>query len=232
MIELPESRTIYKDLRKEILGKKIVDVRGNFTDHKFTFYYGNPDDYIKYINNKKITDIIDRNFYVEIEIEDYKLIFRDGANIRYYDNRQEFPEKSKLLLEFKDGSFINVTTSMYCCIAVFDKKKGMPDNTYYNYELNGIGALDKRFTLEYFKSLITDKTLKLSTKAFIATEQRILGIGNGVTQDILFNAKLNPKRKMNTLKDEEINNLYYSITDTINEMIKKDGRDTETNIYG
>ena len=45
MIELPEARTIAADLRREVLGKTIQSVSGNFTDHKFTFYYGNPDTY-------------------------------------------------------------------------------------------------------------------------------------------------------------------------------------------
>jgi len=45
MIELPEAKSISKDLRKEIIGKKIVDVLGNYIDHKFTFYYKDPNKY-------------------------------------------------------------------------------------------------------------------------------------------------------------------------------------------
>ena len=231
MIELPEARTIAKNLRETILGKTIVDIGGNFTDHKFTFYHNNPNGYKKQLINKKVTDIIDRNFYVEIEVEEYKLFFRDGANIRYYDNRQDYPERSKLLIEFNDGSFINVTTSMYSCIGVC-KKDGNSGNEYYELEVNGVGALDKKFSFDYFKNLINDKTLKLSIKAFLATEQRILGIGNGVVQDIMYNAGLHPKRKMNTLNDIEIKNLYNVVTNTLTEMVNKGGRDTEKNIYG
>lgn len=231
MIELPEARTIAKDLRKEILGKKVVDVLGNYTDHKFTFYYKDPNKYKEYLVNKKVTNIINRNYYVEIEIEDYKLVMRDGSNIRYYSSGMELPVKSKLLLRFNDGSFINVTTSMYSFICVFDKNIGMEDK-YYNLELNGIGALDKDFSLEYFKSLINYSTMKLSLKAFLATEQRILGIGNGAVQDILFNAKMNPKRKLNTLSEEQVEFLYHSVVNTLQEMTDKDGRNTEKNIYG
>ena len=231
MIELPEARTIAKDLRKEIIGKKIVDVLGNFTDHKFTFYYGEPNNYKEILLGKKITKINDRNYYVEIEIEDYVVLFRDGANIRYYDNKSDFPEKSKLLLEFNDGSFINVTTSMYSFISVFKKEEDM-NNKYYDIEINGVGALDKKFTIDYFKKLLNEKTIKLSIKAFLATEQRILGIGNGVVQDIMFNAGLNPKRKMNTLNIDEVEKLYTSVVNTLSEMVKLGGRDTEKNIYG
>lgn len=178
MLELPEVRTICKDLKKEILGKTIRDVGGNFTDHKFTFYHGDPNKYKSYLINKKISNIIERNYCVEIEIKDYVLTMRDGANIRYYDNKQELPSKSKLLLVFDDNPCINVTTSMYSAISVFKKDEEINDK-YYNLELAGVGVMDKDFTFEYFKSLINKDTTNISLKAFLATEQRILGIGNG-----------------------------------------------------
>lgn len=231
MIELPEARTIAKDLEKEILGKTIIDVSGNYTGHKFTFYYKNPTEYKTQLTGKKITKINRRNYYIELEIEDYKLIMRDGVNIRYYDNIYTIPEKSKLLLSFNDGSFINITVAMYAFIAVIKNDENM-DNNYYDKELTGIGVLDKEYTFEYFKSLINDTTQKLSAKAFLATEQRILGIGNGVVQDILFNAKVHPKKKIQNMSDTEIEGLYNSSKNTITAMIEKGGRDTEKNIYG
>lgn len=231
MIELSEARVIARDLKKEILGKKIVDVGGNFTDHKFTFYLGDTESYKDYLIGKKVTDIIERNFYIEIEIEDYKLIFRDGANIRYYNKGDIIPEKSKLRLRFEDDTYLNVTVTMYACIGVFDKYKGI-DNIYYNFDVDGIGALDSRFTYEYFKGLIDDKTIKLSTKAFLATEQRIPGIGNGIVQEILFNAKLAPRTKIKDLSSVDIKTLYESTINTVKEMIDKNGRDTEKDIYG
>lgn len=230
MIELPEARAIALDLKKEILGKTIINVGGNFTDHKFTFYKGDPNTYKETLIGKKVTDIIERNYYVEIEIEDYKLIFRDGANIRYYQQPKKLT-KSKLLITFDDNSYINITTSMYCFIALFNKEKKL-DDEYYQLELTGISPLDKDFTLSYFKSLIDDETKKLSIKAFLATKQRILGIGNGVVQDIMFNALLFPKRKINTLNDDEIKKLYNAIVSTLNKMVNDHGRDNEKDIYG
>ena len=228
MIELPEARVTAKYLEKEIKGKKIIDVRGDFYNHKFTFYHEDPTKYKSYLINKKVTKIIPRNFYIELEIEDYKLIMRDGANIRYYkDNKEQLT--SKLQLCFEDGSIINVTVGMYGFIGVAPKEKVV--NEYYGLELSGIGALDKEFTLEYFLNLINDN-LKLSAKAFLATGQRILGIGNGVVQDILFNAGIHPKTKMKDLSSKKRQILYKSIKDTLEEMIAKGGRDTEKDIYG
>ena len=96
---------------------------------------------------------------------------------------------------------------MYCFIGLFDQITGS-NNEYYQTELTSIGPLDQEFTLNYFKTLITDETEKLSIKAFLATKQRILGIGNGVAQDIMFNAKLFPKRRIKTLNEQDIKNLH------------------------
>lgn len=232
MIELPEARTYARDLESEILNKKIIDVGGNFTDHKFTFY-NEPETYKNKLVGKKVTAINPRNFYVEIEIEDKILLFRDGANIRYFHPDEKLPKKSKLLLTFDDDSKINVTTSMYSMIYVYDKNQ-LIDNEYYLMELDRIGGLDEAFTFDYFKSLrdANEKTKKLSGKAFLATEQRILGVGNGVVQDILFCAGVHPKRKINTLDEPQFKNLYQSVVETLTEMTKDGGRDTEKNLFG
>ncbi|MCL1839934.1 formamidopyrimidine-DNA glycosylase [Candidatus Saccharibacteria bacterium] len=230
MIELPEVNTISKDLRKTILGKTITDIKGDFKSHKFTFYYQNPEKYRSFLVGKKITDIISRNFYIEIAAENYKIIFRDGANIRYYEPGQPEPAKSQFFIKFNDGSFLNVTVQMYACIAVFNQKEGI-NNEYYHMDLDGIGALDKEFTYDYFKSLITQQTLKLSAKALLATQQRIPGIGNGVLQEILFNAKIRPRTKIQGLSKSQIKKLYESIGETLSAMIKQNGRDTEKDIY-
>ncbi|WP_041138755.1 formamidopyrimidine-DNA glycosylase [Beduini massiliensis] len=229
MIELPEAFSIAADLRKTILNKKIIHVGGHFTDHKFTFYMGDPNQYNQLLTNKMVTNIVERYFYVEIQIEDYTLWFRDGANLRYCQN-QPLPKKSKLLLVFDDGSYLNMTTSMYAAIGSFKTAAGC-DHPYYQTELHTIGPLHPDFTYAHFKNLLNEQTLKLSAKAFLATDQRILGVGNGSVQDILFHARLHPKRKMITVNENELKCLYESLITTLKAMIAAHGRDTEKDIF-
>ena len=68
------------------------------------------------------TGIIKRNYYVEIVIENYRLTFRDGANIRYYQKPTKL-KKSKLLITFADQSFINVTTVSYTHLDVYKRQR-------------------------------------------------------------------------------------------------------------
>lgn len=230
MIELPEARTIASDLKKTILGKTVEEVLLSNSPHKFTFFGEDKDQCPKYLKGKKVTAVIPRNYYIEIIFEDYMFLSRDGLNLRYHTNEEDLPKKYQMIIKFTDNTYLSMTVSMYAFLNI--SKIGKTDNIYYQKELDGISPLDKEFTKDYFKSLINDETKKLSAKAFLATEQRILGIGNGVLQDILYNAKIHPKTKMKDLTETEIDSLYKEVIETINEMISKNGRDTESNIYG
>jgi formamidopyrimidine-DNA glycosylase len=72
----------------------------------------------------------------------------------------------------------------------------------------------------------------MSVKAFLATEQRIPGFGNGVLHDVLFNARVHPKRKLETLTDKDMDTLFNSVKSTLNEMRDGGGRDTEKDLFG
>lgn len=82
--------------------------------------------------------------------------------------------------------------------------------------------LSEAFTFDYFLALpAEEKQQAKSVKAILATEQRIPGLGNGVLQDILYNACLHPKRKWNTLSEEEKRVLFSSVKDTLKEMVRQ-----------
>ena len=89
------------------------------------------------------------------------------------------------------------------------------------------------FDRAYFEGIISAQgTQKLSLKALLATEQRIPGLGNGVLQDILFGARMHPKKMVNTLSEEDKEVLFSSIKDTLSAMVSQGGRDTELDIFG
>ncbi|TLN02797.1 endonuclease VIII, partial [bacterium] len=71
-----------------------------------------------------------------------------------------------------------------------------------------------------------------SLKAFLATEQRIPGLGNGVLQDILFNARLHPKKKLGTTDARQRETLFDTVVTTLHEMTASGGRDTERDLFG
>jgi len=66
----------------------------------------------------------------------------------------------------------------------------------------------------------------------MATGQRIPGLGNGVLQDILYHARIHPKRSLDTMLDMEEEALFFSIKHTLELMSDQGGRDTEKDLFG
>jgi formamidopyrimidine-DNA glycosylase len=230
MLEIPESSTLARQMNETVKGKVISYVEANKSPHKFAWFSGNPDDYDGLLAGKQIGSSNARGGMVEIEAEDYRILLCDGATLRYYEDHEKAPKKNQLYIEFTDGSALVTTIQMYGGIWVY--KEGYNDNPYYLGACEKPSPLSNEFTYEYFRSLFTDSLANKSVKAFIATEQRMPGVGNGVLQDILYQAGHHPKRKMNTLVEEDLQALYHTIKSVLNEMTAKCGRDTEKDLYG
>jgi formamidopyrimidine-DNA glycosylase len=231
MIEIPEANVLAAQLNGAVRGKKIKTAVANASPHKFSWYYGDPADYGELLEGRVLQSAGAFGGRVELEAGGVTLMLADGVNPRFYTADEAVPKKHQLFLGFEDGSFICCTVAMYGGIWAFPHG-AFDDDFYYRAAKEAIPALSEAFSREYFLSLLTDKSRKLSAKAFLATEQRIPGLGNGVLQDILLNARLHPKRKMNTLSDEELDSLFELMKATLKEMTALGGRDTERDLFG
>jgi formamidopyrimidine-DNA glycosylase len=110
--------------------------------------------------------------------------------------------------------------------------EGAFDNRYHKISLSSTSPLMNEFNEDYFGSIFKNTAKDISAKALLATEQRIPGLGNGVLQDILFNAGINPKRKKSNLTDSAKVELYRSLKTTLKSMTGMGGRDTEKDLFG
>lgn len=230
MLEIPESRTIADQLNKTIKGKSIRRVAAASSPHGFAFFFGDPGDYPEMLEGKTIGNAAAQSGLVEIEAGKMRILFGDGVNVRYYENNSKLPEKHQFFMEFSDGSVIVCTIQMYGGIWVF--ADGKNDNPYYLVAKQKPNPLAETFDETYFLSLFNDVKPSLSAKAFLATEQRIPGLGNGVLQDILFNAGIHPKNKISTFSEKDRNKLFKSLKKTIKAMTDKGGRNTEKDLFG
>lgn len=233
MIELPECYTLADQLRQTLVGKRILHVTANASPHKFAWFTGEPGEYSAKLTGKTITGANPGTRYTcggntEVECEDMLLVLT--TPVRYYPAGAKLPPKHQLLLEFEDGSAMVCTVQMWGAMLCFPAEGGsVPEN----YKVNRVPSpLEKGFDLVYFRDLFAHTEKKLSLKAFLATQQRIPGLGNGVLQDILWNAKLHPKTRLSTLSGEEVEHLFHAVKDTLSAMAAGGGRDTEKDLYG
>lgn len=230
MLEIPESITITKQMNESIKEKTIRHVEANSSPHKFAWYFGNPEVYYNLLIGKQIGPSISRAGMIEIEVEECRILLCDGATPKFYNNYKNAPKKHQLYLEFDDESALAVTIQMYGGLWAY--QVGQNDNPYYLGACEKPSPLSDTFNYQYFQSLLSENLMNKSVKAFLATEQRIPGLGNGVLQDILYQAGIHPKRKMNTLSKNELKKLYDSVKNVLKDMVDHGGRDTEKDLYG
>lgn len=231
MIELPEGIVLAKQIASALTGKHIKSVVANSSPHKFAWYQGNPADYSKLFADKEIEQAYSYGGKLHIKLnQDCGFMFCEGISVRYCTHINELPKKHQLLIEFDDATYFICTVRMYGGIYGYT---GLLDNEYDHIARTKPSVLSEDFNLKYFMELLTaSQKPKLSAKAFLATEQRIPGLGNGVVQDVLFNAGIHPKRDMATLGPSEVEQLFHSVKETIAEMTEHGGRDVETDLYG
>lgn len=231
MLELPEVITMSKQARNTLCGKTIAQVFNATKPHRFTFYNSDPLEYGKLLIGKTIESSQGYGIFVDFLLSDNAIInIGDGVNARYYDPGDKIPANYQLLLAFGDESFLVFTVAMYGFINAYPD--GVIDNKYYRLSKESISPLSDEYTPAQFEKLFSEAKKTLSAKALLATEQRIPGVGNGVTQDILFNACINPKQKALALSDKKKESLFNSLKDTLQKMTFEGGRNTQTDLYG
>lgn len=231
MIEIPEAIVLVKQLNDKIIGNRIRHVTAAGAPHKLAFYYEDPKAYAERLEGETITKASSVGGLVEIKAGKKVILFGDGVGLRYHESGASRPERHQLLIEFQDGSALSAAVQMYGGIWCFPE--GEFKNPYYEVAKEKPSPLLEMFSQDYFNNLLSSpETMKLSLKAFLATEQRIPGLGNGVLQDILWTAGLHAKRKVKTLAPQERETLFSSLVSTLNQMAEKGGRDTEKDLLG
>lgn len=228
MLEFPEVQTLSAQLQKEIAGKTVAAVLPPNKPHKFCWYQGDPERYEAQIKGRGVVTAQGFGIFCAIDFEGGRqLCVNDGVNVRLTLS-SALPKAYQLAVLFEDGAALAFTVAMYGGVILH---AGDYDDAYYRKSLNAVSPLSPDFPAYYERALSACKQ-SLSLKAFLATEQRFAGIGNGVLQDILFRAGMNPKRKLATLTDAQKEKLMHSAVEVVGEMTAAGGRDTEKDLYG
>lgn len=231
MLELPEVITLSKQANNTLKGKTIIQVSNATKPHKFTFYNSDPLEHGKLLVGKTIESSQGYGMFVDFMLSNNAIInIGDGVNVRYYNSGDKIPDNYQLLLAFDDESFLVFTVAMYGFINAYPDD--IIDNKYYRLSKESISPVSDEYIPEQFEKLFSEAKKTLSAKALLATGQRIPGVGNGVTQDILFNARINPKQKVSALSDKKKEILFNSLKETLKKMVFEGGRDTQTDLYG
>ena len=229
MIELPEAVVLAEQVNRSLRDKRILTATANQSPHKFAWYSGDPANYRRLLAGKTIRTAAAYGNHVEIYADDMTLVI--STPMKYHAAGDKPPTKHQLLLEFDDRTAVSCIVQMWGVLICLKEgeKSGLPD---YYIAKQKPSPLSDLFDRAYFDSLFDENTGGLSAKAFLATEQRIPGLGNGVLQDILWRSRIHPRRKMAALSDKAIQEMYSAVKSVLADMAARGGRDTERDLFG
>lgn len=234
MIEAPEAVNIAAQISRTLAGKKITTVIAGFTPHKFTFFTTDQAGFEKLLLGRTVDRALPVGGMVRMDAGDAHMAFTDGANLRYLGPGEELPAKHQFLLGFDDESCLVMSVRMYGGILAFEGEEYTERlSDYYDAARSKPQVLSDEFSEGYFMDMINSPDAQnKSSKAFLATGQAIPGLGNGVLQDILYNAGIHPKTKISALGEQQRRKLYAAVRSTLSEMAAAGGRSSETDIFG
>jgi len=232
MIELPEALTIAGQMTDELKGKRIrAGTRGN-TPHKFAFYSRPPEEYEAILGGKKMGAARGHGSSIIASVQPgHALVLgAGGERILHHQDASTLPKKHHLMLEFSDGTFLTVTVQGWGAALLLQESE-LADHNLVGPER--VSPISDAFTFEHFQQLFGQlkKEDARSVKFFVITEPGIWGVGNGYLQDILFRAKIHPRKRAGELSSRQRRALFKATKATLEQAVALGGRDTERDLY-
>jgi len=133
----------------------------------------------------------------------------------YCAHESSLPEHTRVLFIFEDESHL--------CFVLQRKlgKISMTQDIDFFVEKHEMGpdVLDENFDLETFKKLI--KNSRGSVKSALMKQERMAGIGNIYSDEILFHARLSPTTPINLLNDQLVKKLFQSMKIVLQTAIER-----------
>ncbi len=222
MPEAPEIEILKRELSGEIVGQYInnlyIGPPSLFSPSVPLFKEHLPGKIIKNVDRygKLLVILLSNDYNISIH-------FGMGGSLLYVkkDERKGYD----LFLELSSKQAILIRDLKYGKISLTKDREYMKD-------LGPDVLYDQGFSLEYFKNVVTGKNKAI--KSILMDQKIVAGLGNTYTDEILYRARIHPKRKAKTLTGEEIERLFTTIKEIINRAIELGGNSEDgfQDIYG
>jgi formamidopyrimidine-DNA glycosylase len=233
MFELPEYSVLASQINDTLQGKVVRKGSLGNSPHKFVWYNQTREDFERLTHGKTVGRSSFRGRWMFIPLEPgYLLVFGEcGGKILFHQSGSNIPVKYHLYIIFEDGSFLTVMTRMWGAMELY--RMGEEKKRNYIKDMRPT-PVDPEFTFDYFSALIDELCAgpKRSVKSLLTQDQLIPGLGNAIAQDIMFRARLHPRRDLADFNSEKRRDLYAAIVDTVLKVTERGGRNDEYDLYG
>jgi formamidopyrimidine-DNA glycosylase len=233
MFELPEYVILAGQMNDTLCGKRVLAGSLGNKPHKFVWYNRTHEEFASLTAGRRVGEASSRGRWLFLPLEPgHVLVLGEcGGRVLYHPPGARLPGSYHLYLAFDDGSALTATTQMWGAMELFEA--GQELERQYIKGMKPIPT-DAAFTFDYFSGLV-DTLLageKRSVKGLLTQDQLIPGLGNAIAQDIMYRARLHPRRSLADLDAGQRRALYDAIRSTVQAVIDGGGRYDETDLFG
>ena len=215
MPELPEVETIRLDLQKVLPNLRITDIS---VYDKRILKTNDLAIFIKEVRGKTIQTINRRGKMIVMPLKEggFLLAHLKMTGQLIYGPKLQLKE-TKVVFELSDGKCLNYNDQR-----LFGRLSFVPQLNDDPF-LREIGPepLEGSFNEDWIKGQV--KRRRIPIKTFLLNQNFIAGIGNIYASEILFEARIDPKKAARRLTREEIKSLRYSTIHVLKKAIKYRG---------
>ncbi|MBI4407574.1 MAG: bifunctional DNA-formamidopyrimidine glycosylase/DNA-(apurinic or apyrimidinic site) lyase [Candidatus Kerfeldbacteria bacterium] len=233
MPELPEVETVANGLRKYVVGKTITKL----VVHEHKKFKGTATEIKKFVLKKKIVGVDRKAKWLVVNLNSgygFVIHLKMTGQLLYTDKQPKFlgghtmgkeqttlpNNHTRVEFIFTDGSKL-----FFQDMRKFGYVELYPAADIEHYFIQkklGIEPIEPTYTFDYFCTVL-QKRKRTSIKAVLLNQQAIAGIGNIYADDICWQARVKPTRRVSTLTRAEQRALYQASHDILREAIKLGG---------
>ncbi|UCC59031.1 MAG: hypothetical protein JSW14_03810 [Candidatus Bathyarchaeum sp.] len=235
-IELPEAKILAEQMNKELRGKRFKSWCSKDCERLQRIGMMNKDlSIFNQLVDGKIEFIRSRGNVIHVKLDNgMNLIIGPeyGGEIFFHKDEKTVPNKFHLKVDFSDGTVLTVRlTSMGVIEALKDNELASSYVFKRDFDAEKLSPIDEEFTFERFSKHLAENN-KMLKAVLVGKAAIIVGLSNSAFQDIIYQAKLHPKRKASELNAEEKRGLYDAIKFMVNERLRLNGKDQFFDLYG
>ena len=205
MPELPDIEVFSRNLKKMYGGKKLSKIKivntKNIKDSQAVLS--------KALDGQKLTDVYRSG-------KEMRFLFSNGAvlgmhlmltgDLIAFEGKNE-RKSTKVEFCFEDGSNLALTDRFKSAFVKLDPR-----------DKDGIDALDPKLNYSYLKKALNRRA---AIKNVLLDQDVIRGIGNGYSDEILWQCRISPFSKANAIPDQKINELAKTIKKVLKDATNK-----------
>ena len=229
MLEYPEIKTISLQAEQHLIGKTIETARYLTPEKKFVFSANTPDEFARRLVGETIESVrsCGNHLFLVTSSGTALNVGDTGGKMLFHQTDATIPKKRDLQLDFDDGTYLTHSVTMWGFISA--QTQAEMEAAIKRIQDEAMEPVRAGADVEAFLAYVRgwSEAERVNAKKLIISRKYFTGLGNGYAQDILWRSGIHPRRKMNTLAEEELRKLFSSFLGVAEEATEAAGRTTE-----